>query len=257
MSGANGSAPVPTLPAPAPTAPPPAAALEVTGLSSGYGSTAVLRDVSVTVPAGGIVALLGPNGAGKTTFLRTVAGFLPARAGTIRADGRDVTATRAHHRFAAGLCLVPEGRGVFRSLTVRDNVVMQARKGREAEAIERAVAAFPVLGQRLHQRAGTMSGGEQQMLAMAAAYVREPRLLLVDEASLGLAPIVVDRIFAFLEERAAAGAALLIVDQFVHRALGMAATAYVLHRGTIAFCGPSRELLDGNLFEQYLGRGAA
>jgi branched-chain amino acid transport system ATP-binding protein len=245
----NGSAPPSVAPAPP--------ALEVSGLSSGYGSTSVLRDVSLEVPAGGIVALLGPNGAGKTTLLRTVAGLLRATSGTVRIEGRDVTTAKAHRRFGAGLCLVPEGRGVFRNLTVRDNVVMQSRPGQEAEAVERAVAAFPVLGQRLEQRAGTMSGGEQQMLAMAVAFVREPRLLLVDEASLGLAPIVVDRIFAFLEERAAAGVALLIVDQFVHRALRLATTAYVLHRGAIAFHGPSADLLESNLFEQYLGRGAA
>jgi branched-chain amino acid transport system ATP-binding protein len=232
-------------------------ALEVTDLSSGYGDTAVLRGVSLTVPAGAVTALLGPNGAGKTTFLRTVSGLVPATSGSIKMGGTDITRTRVDRRFTAGLCHVPEGRGVFRGLTVRDNIVMQAVKGEETRAIERATEAFPILGERLHQRAGTMSGGQQQMLAMAAAYVRDPKLVLVDEASLGLAPTIVDEIFAFLERRTLEGASLLIVDQFVHRALQMATTAFVLNRGSIAFEGGAEDLLNSNLFEQYLGQGAA
>jgi branched-chain amino acid transport system ATP-binding protein len=230
-----------------------APALEVTGLSGGYGETRVLRDIDLTVPPGSVTALLGSNGAGKTTLLRTISGLLPAHAGTVRLLGNDVTRDRAHKRFAAGLCHIPEGRGVFRGLSVKDNLVMQARKGTESDAIERAVAAFPILGKRLSQRAGTMSGGEQQMLAVAAAYTRSPKLVLVDEASLGLAPLIVDEICAFLQSLPERGAALLIVDQFVTRALEMAATAYVMRRGTIAYSGGSRELLDSNLFEQYFG----
>ena len=230
-------------------------ALEVVGLSSGYGSATVLRDVNLTVPVGSITALLGPNGAGKTTFLRTVSGFLPAKSGTVRLAGEDVTKLKSHKRFASGLCHIPEGRGVFRSLTVRENIVTQSARGNEKESIERATQAFPVLGRRIDQNAGTMSGGEQQMLAMAAAYVRDPKLVLVDEASLGLAPLIVDQIFAFLEGIASTGASLLIVDQYVHRALKMATHAFILHRGTIVFDGEPGQLLDSNLFEQYLGRG--
>ena len=144
---------------------------------------------------------------------------------------------------------------MFRGLSVRENLLMQAGRGSEREAVDRAASAFPILGERLAQRAGTLSGGQQQMLAMAAAYVRNPSLVLIDEASLGLAPIVVDEIFAFLEQRTAEGAALLIVDQFVTRALEMASTAYVLHRGTIAFDGTADELLQGDVFERYLGAG--
>jgi branched-chain amino acid transport system ATP-binding protein len=232
-----------------------AAALEVSGLTTGYGHTTVLRDVSLTVPAGAVTALLGPNGAGKSTFLRAVSGFLPATTGTVKLGGDDITKVRADRRFAAGLCHVPEGRGVFRGLTVRENIVMQSVKGEEAQAIDRAADAFRVLGERLHQRAGTLSGGQQQMLAMAVAYVRNPSLVLVDEASLGLAPIIVDDIFAFLERRTLEGASLLIVDQFVHRALQMSTTAYVMNRGTIAFEGSASELLNSNLFEQDLGQG--
>jgi branched-chain amino acid transport system ATP-binding protein len=230
-----------------------APALEVNGVSAGYGPTAVLREVSFTVPAGSVVALLGPNGAGKTTVLRAVSGLLPVRSGTIRIAGRDVTRERAHRRFARGLCHVPEGRGVFRGLTVRENLVLQAAAGQEDDALERAVAAFPILGRRLGQQAGTLSGGQQQMLAMAAAHVRSPGLVLVDEASLGLAPIIVDEIFAFLQQRAGEGAALLIVDQFARRALALATTAYVLRRGRIVHGGPAADLLNSDLFGSYLG----
>jgi branched-chain amino acid transport system ATP-binding protein len=231
-------------------------ALVLQGVHAGYGTTPVLRDISLRVPAGAVTALLGPNGAGKTTLLRTVSGFLPPAAGRIEIGGEDVTRQRPHRRAALGLCHVPEGRGVFRGLSVRENLLMQAGRGSEQDAVDRAASAFPILGDRLGQRAGTLSGGQQQMLAMAAAYVRDPTLVLVDEASLGLAPIVVDEIFDFLEQRTAEGAALLIVDQFVARALQMASTAYVLHRGTIAFEGTAEQLLQGDVFERYLGGGA-
>jgi branched-chain amino acid transport system ATP-binding protein len=239
-----------TLPAPDPAAP----ALEVRGLSSGYGATQVLWDVSLTVPAGSAVTLLGPNGAGKTTLLRSIAGLLPVGAGSVHLGGRDVTGRRPHERFGPDLCLVPEGRGVFRGLTVRENIVLQSAAGAEEEAMARAVAAFPILGERLGQPAGTLSGGQQQMLAMAAAHVRRPRLVLVDEASLGLAPIVVDEIFEFLRGLVAEGSALLLVDQFVARALALADVAYVLRRGRIVHRGPADRLADSDVFEHYLGR---
>ncbi|WP_410612396.1 ABC transporter ATP-binding protein [Amycolatopsis sp. lyj-109] len=235
----------------APSIAPPA--LEVDGVSAGYGQTTVLREVSLVVPAGSVVALLGANGAGKTTLLRAVSGLLPVRSGTIRIAGRDVTGERAPRRFARGLCHVPEGRGVFRGLTVRENLVLQGSARLEAESVERAVMAFPILGERLGQQAGTLSGGQQQMLAMAAAYVRSPALVLVDEASLGLAPIVVDEIFGFLQRRAAEGTALLIVDQFARRALAMAGYAYILRRGRLVHGGPAADLLNAELFDSYLG----
>jgi branched-chain amino acid transport system ATP-binding protein len=228
-------------------------ALEITGLHAGYERTTVLRDVAITVPASQVTALLGPNGAGKTTLLRAISGFLPCQKGSIRLFGEDVTKVSAHRRFLRGLCHVPEGRGIFRSLTVRENLVMQSKKGTEKQAIERATATFPILGARLNQQAGTLSGGQQQMLAMAAAYVRDPRLILVDEASLGLAPLIVEEIFAFLKRVTEDGTALLIVDQFATRALGMATDAYVLRRGEIAYSGTARHLLDSDLFSRYLG----
>jgi branched-chain amino acid transport system ATP-binding protein len=226
----------------------PTPALELREITGGYGRITVLRSVSITVPASGVTALLGPNGAGKTTLLKMVSGFIRPSSGSIRMFGDDVTGVVPCRRFQAGLCHIPEGRGVFRYLT------MQARKGGEAEAISLVCKAFPVLGRRLGQAAGTLSGGEQRMLAMAAAYVRSPRLILVDEASLGLAPLIVDQIFAFLEQVAQKGTALLIVDQFAARALALAGTAYVLSRGSITYSGSAKELSRAELLGPYLGR---
>jgi branched-chain amino acid transport system ATP-binding protein len=228
-------------------------ALELRNVTGGYGGTTVLRDVSITVPASGVAALLGPNGAGKTTLLRIVSGFLRPSAGSVHLFGDDMSGVAAHRRFEAGLCHVPEGRGVFRSLTVRENLAMQARKGDKAEAAGRACDAFPILGRRMNQLAGTLSGGEQQMLSMASAYVRNPRLILVDEASLGLAPLIVDQIFGFLEQVAEEGRALLIVDQFAARALALAGTAYVISRGSITYAGTPRELGEAELLSHYMG----
>jgi branched-chain amino acid transport system ATP-binding protein len=228
------------------------AVLEVEGLTTGYGRTVVVRDASLSVPAGGVTALLGPNGAGKSTLLRAVCGFLPAFRGRVRLFGEDVTKVASHRRFAQGMCHIPEGRGIFRSLTVRENLRLQVGSRNDTEAIDLAASAFPILRERLGQSAGTLSGGQQQMLAMAAAYVRNPRLVLVDEASLGIAPIIVDEIFQFLEGLPARGSSLLVVDQFAPRALSIATTAYVLRRGEIAFSGTAKELLDGDLFSQFL-----
>jgi branched-chain amino acid transport system ATP-binding protein len=227
--------------------------LEVKNLSGGYGRTVVLRDITLTVPASEVTTLLGANGAGKTTLLRTVSGFLRPTGGSVVLFGQEATAIPAYRRFEAGLCHIPEGRGVFRSLTVRENIVMQARKGEEQTAIGRACQAFPILGSRINQIAGTMSGGEQQMLAMAAAYVRQPKLILVDEASLGLAPLIVDQIFRFMERVATEGSALLLVDQFATRALQLAHTAYVLSRGTITYTGSPKDLSQSELLNYYLG----
>jgi branched-chain amino acid transport system ATP-binding protein len=231
-------------------------ALQLHGVVSGYGANTVLRGVSVTVPAASVTALLGPNGAGKTTLLKTVSGLIRPTSGSVAIDGEDVTRLSPNRRTARGLCHIPEGRGIFRALTVRDNLIMQSVKGDEADAVQRATEAFPILGDRLHQIAGTLSGGEQQMLAMARAYVRDPRLILVDEASLGLAPLVVDAIFQFLHGLAQQGAALLIVDQFVTRALEMASNAYLLSRGEITYAGSAEDLMQRDVFREYLGNPA-
>lgn len=228
-------------------------ALEVTDLTAGYGGSTVLREVSLTVPRSSVTALLGPNGAGKSTLLRSISGLVPALGGTIELYGQDITGIPPHRRARAGLCHVPEGRGVFRSLTVRENICLQVERSAEAAGLERACSAFPILGERLEQTAGTLSGGEQQMLAMAAAYVTGVSLILVDEASLGLAPRVVDEIFAFLRLATREGCALLLVDQFAAQALALASTAYVLRQGRIVYGGSSGELAGTDLAAQYLG----
>jgi branched-chain amino acid transport system ATP-binding protein len=228
--------------------------LELQGIIGGYENSIVLRDVSISVPDGSVVALLGPNGAGKSTTLRMASGLLRPKEGRIILDGEDVTNLTPNRRMRKGICHIFEGRGVFPSLSVRENLRMQVPKGRSlSEGIERAVTAFPVLGQRLSQQAGSMSGGEQQMLALVRAYLTEPKVVLVDEASLGLAPLVVDGIFEFLGNIAADGVALLIVEQYVNRALALASTVHVLSQGVIVSSGPSDELDEETIFSLYSG----
>ncbi|WP_439030560.1 ABC transporter ATP-binding protein [Gordonia terrae] len=229
------------------------AALELRNINCSYGQTQVLRDVSLTVPAGGTTALIGPNGAGKTTTLRVASGLLQPTSGSVFVFDDDVTRVAPSRRASRGLCHVPEGRGVYRNLTVRENLLMQAPRGEAATALERATSVFPVLGGRLSQRAGTLSGGEQQMLALCAAYVRSPELVLVDEPSLGLAPIIVDVVFEFIGTLREQRAAVLLVDQYALRTLSIADTAYVLRRGQIAYAGDAATLLEGDMFEQYIG----
>lgn len=231
-------------------------ALELKGISSAYGRTVVLRDVSISVAPGSVTALIGPNGAGKTTALKVASGLLAPTSGSVSLEGTNVTAHPSYARARSGLCHVPEGRGVYRNLTVRENLIMQT-PGRDTEmAISRATEVFPILGRRLSQHAGTLSGGEQQMLAMSAAYIRQPKVVLVDEPSLGLAPIIVDEIFQFLSVLKSEGVALLLVDQYITRALAIADRAYVLRRGQIVYEGGGKELLEGNVFEKYIGEGS-
>jgi branched-chain amino acid transport system ATP-binding protein len=211
----------------------------------------VLRDVTIDVPDHAVVALVGPNGAGKTTLLKAAAGLIPTTAGTARLDGQDLTGASPQQRAAAGIMLVPEGRGIYRSLTVRENLRLQAPKGGEREAVERVADAFPRLGERLAQRAGTMSGGEQQMLALARTYIRRPRIALLDEVSFGLAPVVIDEIFAFLGRLAAEGTALLLVEQYVDRALALADIVYVLGKGEIRFSGSPNGMRAAQVSDEY------
>ncbi|RNL61069.1 ABC transporter ATP-binding protein [Nocardioides marmoriginsengisoli] len=222
-------------------------------LSAGYGSTQVLREVTMAVPAGSVVALLGANGAGKTTLLRTVSGLIKPMSGRVTLDGEDITGRAPHQLVARGLCHVPEGRGVFPALTVADNLLVQSPDGQTAEATELAIEAFPRLGQRLTQVAGTMSGGEQQMLALARAYVQSPSLVLLDEVSMGLAPKIVDEIFEFLERLALRGASLLLVEQYVTRALAVCDYVYLLNKGSVAFAGEPAELDAEEVFASYTG----
>ena len=229
--------------------------LELRHVTAGYGGHTVLRDVDVVVPDNAVVALLGPNGAGKTTLLRVASGILGPSAGSLHLDGRDVTGATADELARGGVCHVPEGRGIFPGLTVRDNLRLQAGAG-DADAIERATVAFPRLGQRLGQTAGTMSGGEQQMLALARAYVGTGRIVLLDEVSMGLAPTIVDEIFVFLRQLADSGASLLLVEQYVSRALELADYVYVLRKGRIELAAEPAELGEADILASYLGETA-
>ncbi|CAJ62004.1 MULTISPECIES: ABC transporter ATP-binding protein [Frankia] len=226
--------------------------LEVRGLDAGYGSSAVLHDVSLTVPRGSVVALLGPNGAGKTTLLRVASGLLRPTRGEVILDGRDVTRARPYQRARGGLCHIPEGRGVYPSLTVRENLVLHTWKRNVDDALERAVANFPILGSKLSQPAGELSGGQQQMLAVMRAYLDEPSVVLVDEVSMGLAPVIVDQIYEFLDRIRQAGTSLLLVEQYVHRALAAADRVCVLTKGRIVFDGRPEDVAE-EVFEHYLG----
>jgi branched-chain amino acid transport system ATP-binding protein len=226
--------------------------LRLDNIRAGYGGTTVLRGVSLLVPPASVVALLGPNGAGKTTLLRVASGLLRPTDGQVLLDGRDVSRLAPNQLVRHGVCHVPEGRGIFPSLSVRENLILQAKPGTESASIEKAVSAFPRLGERLTQQAGTMSGGEQQMLALARAYVQNPRFVLLDEVSMGLAPKIVDEIFEFLQMLASQGASLLLVEQYVTRALQAADYVYLLGRGTVTFAGEPGELDADALAEQYI-----
>ena len=227
--------------------------LELRGITAGYGSHTVLRDVNLVVPDNAVVALLGPNGAGKTTLLRVASGLLRPSAGRILVDGVDATGWPPHRLSQAGVCHVPEGRGIFRALSVKDNIRLQAKDGFGQDPIEAVAEAFPRLGERLAQRAGTMSGGEQQMLALARAYVAGAKTVLLDEVSMGLAPKIIDEIFEYLHRLAGQGAALLLVEQYVARALELADFVYILNKGRVQFVGESDELGEEQILASYLG----
>ena len=227
--------------------------MELRSVSAGYGSQTVIRDITLIVPDRSVVALLGPNGAGKTTTMKVAAGLLRPTAGAMRLGGQDATGWSPHQLAQAGVCYVPEGRGIFRELTVRDNLRLQAPPALQKEAVERATEAFPVLGQRLNQRAGTLSGGEQQMLALAHAWLSSPKLVLVDEVSLGLAPKLVDQIFQYLHEITKQGVALLLVEQYVSRALELADYVYILKKGRIQLVAEPAQLNDEDILASYLG----
>jgi len=232
-------------------------ALSLVGLTAGYGRTTVLRDVNLDVPAGTVAALLGPNGAGKTTLLRAAAGLLRPSAGTVTVGGVNVDRARPHQRARAGLCLIPEGRGIFAALSVRENLLLQIPKWNHTARIDEAVQLFPALGERLGQTAGRLSGGQQQMLALSRCVLANPSVILLDEVSMGLAPIVIDQIFASLQQLAGRGVALLIVEQYVNRALAMADTVHLMNRGQLAYSGPSAGLDEDAVVAQYLTGGVA
>jgi branched-chain amino acid transport system ATP-binding protein len=234
-----------------------AALLDVRDLRSGYGRVEVLRGVSLQVRSGEIVALLGSNGAGKSTLNNTLSGLVPATAGQISFEGRDLTGASSREIVRAGLIQVPEGRRIFPNLTVLENLELgsfaRARERRAAN-LERVFTTFPRLAERRPQRAGTMSGGEQQMLAIGRGLMAEPRLLILDEPSLGLAPLLVEEMFALIARLHAEGLAVLLVEQNVGQSLDIAGRAYVLENGALRFAGtPGALLASPELKKAYLG----
>jgi branched-chain amino acid transport system ATP-binding protein len=232
-------------------------ALEVRDLHVAYGGVRALRSVSLVVPKGSVVALLGPNGAGKSTTLRTISGVIRAQSGRIWVDGKRIDRRAAFRIARMGVVHVPEGRGIFPSLTVRENLLMAATAVDDAvDPIEEGVALFPVLGTRLRQQSGSLSGGEQQMLALARALMARPKLLMVNEISMGLAPLIVGQLFEALRERAASGVSLLVVEQYVEAALSLSDYVYVMDKGSIVDVGEPSDMRQGSLATAYLG-GAA
>jgi branched-chain amino acid transport system ATP-binding protein len=228
--------------------------LEVDGLSAGYGTVEVLWDVDLEVGAGEAVALVGSNGAGKTTLLRAISGLIPTTAGEVRFEGERLTGLRPEQVAAHGIAHVPEGRHLFQGLTVRENLMAGGYARREGAELERAVELFPALGERMSSLAGDLSGGQQQMCAIARGLMSRPKLLMIDELSLGLAPKLVDEIVERLADAAGEETALLLVEQDVDAALRLATRGYVLETGRIAARGTSEELAeDPRVREAYLG----
>jgi branched-chain amino acid transport system ATP-binding protein len=231
--------------------------LEVRGLTAGYGLFQVLHGIDLDVGRGEIVAVLGANGVGKTTLNRALSGLIPARAGTIRFNGADIT--RADHAdiVRAGLIHVPEGRRVFPNLSVRENLLLGAYARGRAErerTLAEVLATFPRLGERLSQAAGSMSGGEQQMLAIGRGLMGRPELLILDEPSLGLSPLLTEELFALIARLHAGGLSVLLVEQNVVQSLAIAGRAYVIEHGKVALSGPAPALAeDPRLRAAYLG----
>ena len=236
------------------------ALLEVSDLEVRYGAIAALKGISFTVGQGEIVALLGANGAGKTTTQKTISGMLRPATGSITFEGQRIDGVPAHRLIGLGICHVPEGRHVFPRMTVAENLEMGAfrfRRPDEAE-LERVLSLFPILRERYRQPAGTLSGGEQQMLAIGRALMGKPRLLLLDEPSMGLAPLIVRQIFDIVREINDSGVTVLLVEQNAAQALALANRGYVLETGEIVLSGPGQELLaDDRVRAAYLGEEVA
>jgi branched-chain amino acid transport system ATP-binding protein len=229
--------------------------LEIEDLDVRYGTSQALFGVSLTVEPGTVLAVLGTNGAGKSTLARAVSGLVAPSAGRVRFEGRDVTGLSAHRIRKLGLTYIPEGRGIFPGLSVIDNLKMavaQERRPDRPAAIDRAIDRFPVLGSRRSQRAGSLSGGEQQMLALARALAVSPKLVIADEMSLGLAPLVAESVFEGLEDARRSGITIVLSEQFIHRALAMADRCVILTRGRVGWSGAASEA-GQEVIDRYLG----
>jgi len=238
-------------------------ALAISGLVAGYGAIQVLHEVSLAIPAGRIVTIVGANGAGKTTLLKTIAGVLRPWRGDVLLDGETIGGRPSYWVARRGVVLVPEGRGIFGDQTVRENLLLGAlarRDGRDQQSVaadlERSLTLFPILQERLDGLAGGLSGGQQQMLALARGLMARPRVLLLDEPSLGLSPLFVQQIFGAISRLRAEGLTILLVEQMAVQALALADHAYILERGRVTLDGPAdvvRE--DPAVMQAYLGRG--
>jgi branched-chain amino acid transport system ATP-binding protein len=232
--------------------------LDVSGLTVSYGHIEAVRDVSFHVAEGTIVSLVGPNGAGKTTTLNAISGVIPAAQGTMRFQGKDITRASTHRRVSEGIVQIPEGRLVLANMTVRENLELGAyrRSAGEARATIAAMEErFPILGERRKSPAGTLSGGEQQMLAIARGLMAKPKLLLLDEPSLGLAPLLVQTIFEIIGELHSEGLTILLVEQNAHQALTVSSHGYVMESGKIVLEGSAAQLMaDQAVIDSYLGQ---
>ncbi len=232
--------------------------LEIKDIHVHYGKIAALKGISVDVDQGEIVTLIGANGAGKSTTLKTISGLRPLSSGRIIFDGKDISRMPGHRRVLAGIGQAPEGRGIFPGMTVTENLLMgaYARKGELTKDLDEVFELFPRLAERKNQAGGTMSGGEQQMLAIGRALMTQPKVLLLDEPSMGLAPMLVTQIFSIIEEINRRGTTVLLVEQNAQQALQVADRAYVLETGTIVKSAAARELLDDpQVRAAYLGGG--
>ncbi len=231
--------------------------LEARGVSAGYGAGLVLRDVSLAIQPGEAVGLMGRNGMGKTTLIRALMGLLPLAGGSVHADGAEISAETPQHRARRGIAVVPEGRGVFATLTVRENLLLAARpdaSGATPWPLERVLRTFPRLGQRIGHRGGQLSGGEQQMLAIGRALMTSPRLLILDEATEGLAPLIRDGIWQTIREIRATGIATLVVDRTVDSVLGLVDRAVILVKGGVVYNGsPAALRADEAMMHKHLG----
>ncbi|MDW3219615.1 MAG: ABC transporter ATP-binding protein [Acidimicrobiales bacterium] len=227
--------------------------LELRGIRAGYGIIDVLHGVDLVLERGQVVALLGPNGAGKSTTLAVASGQIHPSAGQLMIGGREVNGVRPDSLARAGVCLVPEGRGIFPNLTVAENIRMMTFSGKPLDEVQdRAYELFPRLGERRRQLAGTLSGGEQQMLAMSRAMATDPALLMLDELSMGLAPIIVEELYSQVAELARGGLSILIVEQFAQTVLGVADQAAIMLHGRVTRTGPPAEIAE-ELTAAYLG----
>ncbi len=232
--------------------------LEIQGLSAGYGEVQILREVSLSVTAGEIVTLVGSNGAGKSTLLNTICGIVRPMAGRVTVDGTDITGWTSEAIVAQGITQVPEGRRLFPQMTVRENLLIGAYRRRDRQAIQRDLdwmyQLFPILRERQRQRAGSMSGGEQQMCAIARGLMARPRILILDELSLGLAPIMLDVLVDAIQKVHGEGTTIFVVEQDVATAFDLATTGYVLENGRVVLSGPTTELkTNPHVKKAYLG----